>query len=471
MVTEPFQEDFVADVFARDAADVSRPAFLECWLLIAEGNTKTTTIAALVLYHIRHRPKGYVPVAASSRDQAEQLYRQAEGLIKATEERHPTWKGFFKYLEGYRRIRCDGMGSRIQIYAADDATGDGVIPTLCITEELHRHKNLKLYRTWRGKVKKRRGQIVAISTAGEPGSEFEQTRARMRESLPDVTRRTCFTRAAGRKAVLHDWAIPEKADPYDLEVVKNASPFSGITIASLREDLESPSFLLTHWKRFKCNLPTRSENAAITEAEWAAHKTKERIPRGQPVAVGLDVAWKWDTCAMVPLWAKSATSRLLAPAVILEPPRDGSSLHPDIAKKALREIHERNPIHTLVMDITRAEDLAAWATDELGCEVLEHSQSNAQAALDYERFMKALRTGGLEHAGDGGLTSHAMNAVARMLPDGKTRFERPASMRQAEGQERRVIDALTAAAMVNSEVAAPTKKPSVYEKRGLRTVG
>lgn len=453
-ILEGYQAEFVADVFA---------GFIENWLLIPEGNGKTTLIGALALYHIRFRASGFVPVAASSRDQAEVLYRQAEGLVL----RSPKIRKLFRCLEGYRRIRCDSMGSRIQVFAADDRTGDGVVPTLCIVEELHRHRDLKLYRTWRGKVKKRKGQIVAISTAGEPGSEFEQTRARIRESAPEITRRTCFIRAAKTpQIVLHDWAIPEKANPEDLAVVKAANPFSGITVAGLREDRESPTMTLAHWRRFKCNLPTRSDGAAITEVEWAQAATRARIPARVPIALGLDVGWKWDTTALVPLWVGGLREggtlttgvRLLGPAVVLTPPRDGTSLHPDEIKRALLEIYRQNPIHTVVMDMTFAEDIAAFCRDELGATIIDHSQGNAQAALDYERFMEGLRTRGLRHAGDAALTRHAMNAVARMLPGGDVRFDRSSSTRQGGDQEARVIDGLVAAAMVNSDVVAPPKR-------------
>lgn len=450
MVLEDFQAAFIADVFA---------GYVENWLLIPEGNTKTTLTAALALYHIEHKRGGYVPVAASSRDQAEQLYRQAEGFVLRTKR----LRTVFKCLAGYRRIRCDAMRSRIQIFAADDRTGDGVIPTLAIIEELHRHRDLKLYRTWRGKVKKRKGQIVAISLAGEPGSDFEQTRARIRESSPELTRRTCFVRAAkAPQIVLHDWAVPEKADVEDLEVVKAANPFSGITVASLREDRESPTMTISHWRRFKCNLPTRSDQAAIVETEWAAAATEARIPKGQPIALGIDIGWKWDTTALVPLWFRDARFRLLGPATVLVPPRDGTSLHPDEVKKALSAIHARNPIHTVVMDITRAEDIAAWAHDELKAKVIEHSQGNAQAAIDYDRFMEALRQDWLKHSADPELTRHAMNAVARMLPDGHHKFERPQATRQIKDQQQqavRVIDALEAAAMVHS-VFAPKGSPA-----------
>src|SRR3970040_775456 len=64
---EPFQEAFLADVFA---------GFPECWLVVPEGNGKTTLIAGLALYHAEFRPHAAIIVAASSRDQAGIVYRQ-----------------------------------------------------------------------------------------------------------------------------------------------------------------------------------------------------------------------------------------------------------------------------------------------------------------------------------------------------------------------------------------------------------
>ena len=46
-----------------------------------------------------------------------------------------------------------------------------------------------------------------------------------------------------------------------------------------------------------------------------------------------------------------------------------------------------------------------------------------------------------------------MNAIARQLPEGKVRFDRPVQNRTGNAvQDLRVIDALTAAAMVNSQL-------------------
>jgi hypothetical protein len=462
---EPFQQAFVEDVFA---------GVPECWLVVPEGNGKTTLVAGLALYHAEHRPHAAVPVAASSREQAEIMYRQAEGFVlrspRLVEPQHSTIQAAkgknktdvprFLCLEGYRRIN-HYAGSRIQVFAADDRTGDGVIPTLGIIDELHRHRDMSLYRTWAGKLLKRKGQIIAISTAGEPGSEFENTREKIRQTAPSLERAETFLRAKSTRMVLHEWAVPEDGDVEDMGLVKRANPFSGLTAAALEDKFDSPTMTYGHWRRFVCNLPTRGENAAIQESEWFAAKTDDTIPEGQAIAVGLDLGLKWDTTAVVPFWFREETYRLFGPATILVPPRDGTSLEPDEVKRALHLIHARNPIHTLVMDMSRAETIANWAENEIGCVVIDRSQTNQWAAEDYEKFMDALRNGWLHHAGDEGLTKHVFNAIARILPLGDARFDRPSQTRQGGDQDRRVIDALTAAAMVHAVASAITTQETL----------
>jgi phage terminase large subunit-like protein len=445
-VLEEFEERFAADVFS---------GIPICWLVVPEGNGKTTFVAGLALYIIEHKPSAYVPVAASARDQAEWIYRQAEGLVYRSDRRRE-----FKCLEGYRRIRCDGMGSRIQVFAADDRSGDGIIPGgIAVLDELHRHRDLGLYETWKGKLRKRNAQLVVISTAGEVGGEFELERERLRQSSSEVDRDGCFVRAVAslgekRLSVLHDYAVPEDGDIDDLVQVKAANPASYVTIESL---LEKRAMVRNdqHWSRFTCNRASRGTAAAITEAEWFGAAVDEEIPVGVPVWLGLDVAWKWDTTAAVPLWVRDDEFRLLGPASILTPPRNGNSLDPNLVEKMLLDIHARNPVHTVVMDTSSAEQLGEWIGQHLNATVVDRQQTNPLAVLDYDRFMEALRMGWLFHTGDPGLTQHALNAVARILPLGDARFDRPhQSRRDNRQQDVRVIDALVAAAMAHSTAFA-----------------
>lgn len=443
-ILEPFQEAYAADLFA---------GYPECWLVVPEGNGKTTLLAGLGLYGCEFAPAASIPVAASSREQAEVMFRQAEGFVL----RSPRLRSIFKCQEGYRRIKNMLTGGRIQVFAADDRTGDGIIPfPYALLEELHRQRDLRLYRTWRGKIGKRGGQIAAISTAGEPGEEFEETRERIRQTASESKRKGAFLRAVAGGVCLHEWAVPEGANVEDMKVVKAANPFSGITLETLREKRSSATMTLAHWCRFVCNLATRSALSAITEAEWHKARTSEEIPVGESVWAGLDVGWRHDTTALVPLWIPEWEHRLLGPAVILVPPRDGTSMSPDEIKAALLNLHDRNPIHTLVMDTSNANDLADWAATELDITVVDRGQSNSFQVNDYEKFMEALRQGWLKHTGCPGLARHVLNAIARMLPGGDARFDRPHTSRlgQRGQQDTRVIDALTAAAMVHATAAA-----------------
>ena len=445
---EEFQQRFVADLFS---------GARENWLIVPEGNGKTTLIAGLALYGLRFAPDALIPVAASSRDQARIMYRQAKGFIRRSKLDD---KGFsFEPFDGYRRIdlRVPGKTKRgevagsIEIHAADAGTGDGIIPyPFAILDELHRHKNLDLYETWRGKLDKRNAQIVTISTAGEAGGEFEETREKVRQGVKIVEFRPGFTRCRSDEVSFHEHALEEGGDPEDMEAVKRANPLPSITVDSLAAKRRSPTMSPQHWARFVCNVPTRPDSAAVSELEWLNAQTTEAIPDGAEIVLGLDLGWKYDTTAVVPLWWRDNEFRLLGEPAVLVPPRNGTMLHPSLVKRALEDFIGRYRVSAVVMDMTDGADIAAWLSDEHDLLVIDRAQTTKPQSEDYDRFTEALRNGFLRHTGDATLRRHVLNAVAYMLPDGGAKFRRPSETRQGGNQEVRVIDALVAAAMAHS---------------------
>jgi phage terminase large subunit-like protein len=420
-------------------------------MVVPEGNAKTTLMGGVALYHADYTPEASVVLGASSRDQCEWLHRQAGGFVYRT----PGLSKRFKVLGGSRRIDALRTRGRIQVYAADERTGDGAIFTLALLDELHRHRDLRLYRTWRGKNRKRGGQVVAISTAGDPDSEFEQIRAQFRTEATDVHRDGGHTRAAGEGMVLHDFSVPADGDVEDMAQVKAANPLSTITIQTLTQDRGSPTMSGTHWRRFKCNQAVRGIETAIDEAEWnEAGEDYPGIPKGKHIWVGYDAGWRWDCTAFVPYLWKSREERVLGVPTILTPPRDGTSLNPKAVKQAFRDIYERNPVDVVVMDESRAEEIAAWLKDEFPeMRVVPYGQGDSMKALAAERFLEALREGWLRQPRDPEFTRHVMNAIARLLRDGRTRFDRKSSSRNKSQQDERVWDALDAATMVNASAA------------------
>lgn len=443
-------EDFQIEIVKPILAGVK-----EVWAILPEGNAKTTLMAGFALYHCDYTRSPWVPIAASSRDQAEIMARQGYEMIRNS----PGMLNRFRIYEGYREIRSKRNGGRgIKVYAADTSTGDGVIPTLAICDEGHRHADLSLYRLWTGKLGKRAAQIVMISTAGEPGTEFEEQRDKIRDR---ATRRQRMSKAHVRYEapglVMNEWKVEKSTLASNMTAVKAANPLSSITTTDLKAAFESPTMKLGDWLRLKCNIPARASSVAVTEAEWDAAEVDDTIPAGAHIDLGMDVAWKHDTFAMQPYYA-AEDYFLFGDPEVLEPPGDGSMLHPDAVKAAVQRIHKRNPIDVAVMDMERAEDIAAWLEDELGITVIDRPQGNANAAADYEDFMQMLRNGLMRHTGNPTLRAHVMHAIARDLPGDKRRFDRPSSSRGRRKQQQRVIDCLTAAAMVNNYVCNPPEE-------------
>lgn len=439
---EPFQNEFVADLFS---------GVPEIWLVVPEGNGKTTLLSGVALYHGDHTEDAAVLMAASSRDQCGLLLSQAIGFVN----RSPGFEKRFRTYRGYRRIDCLKTRGEIQVFAADDRTGDGVIPTLALLDELHRHRSLRLYRTWQGKLDKREGQLAAISTAGEPGSEFEITREHQRTEAPEIEVRDRHTRAASPEMILHDFGLRADDDPEDLAVVERANPFSGITEAKLKRKRASPSMTPGHWTRFVCNRATRTEEAAVGEAEWLAAEVPDPGLEGEPCDVGLDLGWKMDATALIPLFQRDG-GWLFGHSRVIVPPRDGNSLRPERIMEAFTVMHAETPIQRVVMDPSAGgEQLAGWLEDNLGAEVISHAQKNVPMSLAAGRFMETLRDGSQKHVQDPDLTRHVLNAIAYELPDGTFKFIRPVRSRESlEDAPRREIDALIAAAMVLSVAAA-----------------
>jgi phage terminase large subunit-like protein len=451
---QDWQLEVVADVFR---------GFPETWLIVPEGNGKSTLLAELALYGADFSDSPWIPVGASSAKQARIIYDQAAGFV----ERTPWLADRFKCFGGYKLIRSLANGGiGIEVFAAEAKTGDGVIPfPFAIVDELHRHDDLRLYSLWKGKLRKRGGQIVTISTAGEPETPFENTRDEIRRRATKRERTGGHLRAEGPGLVLHEWMVEKDELCSDMAAVKAANPLWSITEKTLGEDFASPTMDLGDWKRLKCNRPTRSVVSAITDKEWDDAQVDEEIPANAEMDIGLDIAFKWDTTAGAPLWV-GPNYRLLGAPFILVPPRDGSSLHPDEIKNALLEMAHGYKLRTVVMDMERAADIASWIEDEMGITVIDRGQTNKLACADYEAFMDGLRNGTLKHSGDTGLRAHVLNAIARRLPGGDHRFDRPTSSRRSIGQQdRRVIDALTAAAMVVQHSNRATPKTSVYEQR------
>lgn len=447
---EPWQVEIVGDLFAGYKRNL--------WI-IPEENGKSTLVALLALYGADYTSEPWIPVCASAARQARIIHDQAAGFIRRT----PGMERRFKPQDGYLRIKSlENGGKGIEVFAYDRDRADGVIPApYALLDELHAQPNIDIWELWGRKLRKRDAQLLGISTGGEPETPFETMRDTIRRRATERSRDGSHLRAAGNREILHEWMVPSEDACSDMAAVKAANPLDRITAESLAEDFELITDL-GDWRRCKCNRPTRSSQSAITDKEWDEAETDADPPQGAPVILGLDVAWKIDTTAGVPLWNDGGTRVLLDP-FILVPPRDGSQLHPDEIKHALLEMQHDWRLDLIVMDMHRAEDIAHWIEDEMGLPVIDHAHGKSSVHVaDYRAFTDGLRNGTLKHTGNSDLRAHVLNAIARRLPGGDYRFDRPSSSRHNRFQDTRVIDALSAAAMAVEVSTREVAKPSRY---------
>jgi phage terminase large subunit-like protein len=199
------------------------------------------------------------------------LFKQAASLIQRS--------GLTEELEvkaGYGEIRFKGdrarVGPRIRVIASDATTADGVIPTLALVDELHRHKDGDLYGVFRDGLGKRGGRMLTISTAGYDLNSALGKLRDMAHTLPTFERTGCYNHATAPSFEWHEWCLTDLDDRADMALVKKANPASFVTPEWLRRRFESPSTTPGQWARYACGLWTSGEDTWIEPMVWDALK-------------------------------------------------------------------------------------------------------------------------------------------------------------------------------------------------------
>jgi phage terminase large subunit-like protein len=426
-----FQRRMLADYFA---------AATETLILLPKKNGKSTLLSALALYHLVVTEDAECVIAAASRDQASIMLRQARGFIRRSEPLR-------RLMEvKQREITSLVDDGRIRVLASDVDTADGVIPTLALVDELHRHKSADLYGVFRDGLGPRHGRMITISTAGD---DSESPLGRMRSAayaLPtlkhDGTYR--YARSGDGAYVLHEWALEPEDDRDDMRVVKRANPAPWHTLEALGRRRSSPSMTEWQWARFACGVWLQGEDTAIGPVEWAACGTDDMPEPSGAVRIGLDLGFTVDTTGVVAHWLDENGVAWVPAVTVLVPPSDGTSLRKSEILKACAAFRDRFGATEVVLDPETGGRVLAQDLEDAGFDVVAHSQKPSAMATAAERLHAAIREGTLHHPRDPVLNRHALNAHRKSTEDGRWRFVKETK------QSRKVIDALIALAMVHS---------------------
>ncbi len=271
---------------------------------------KSTLLAALALFHLIATRDAECVVGAASRDQATILYDQAAGFVRRS-------SGLQKHVDvkrGYRELRSSRDSGRIRVLAADVDTADGVIPTLALVDELHRHKSAGLYGVFRDGLGPRNGRMITISTAGEHEQSALGLMRAAALALPDIVRDGAHVRARSLdgKYVMHEWALSKDDDLDDMQVVKQANPASWQTLEALAARHDSPSMLAWQWARFACGLWVGAEAWWIAGEDWGRLTSQDRMEPGDRITLGFDGSRTGDATALIACRLSGRAARAVA---------------------------------------------------------------------------------------------------------------------------------------------------------------
>ena len=404
----------------------------ETLILISKKNGKTTLLAALALYHLLTTRDAMCVIGAASRDQATILYDQATGLVERSE-----LVTLFRAQKGYRRIDARWDRGRIRVLAADENTADGVIPTLALVDELHRHKSAGLYGIFRDGLGPRDGRLITISTAGASlDSPLGVLRSRAYE-LPGFEREGVYRHVRTPEFAMHEWALPPESNVDDLELVASANPAPWQDVEQLRKRHESPSMTPGQWRRFACGIWTEGEEPWLNPALWDRLGDPElELDPAAPSWVGVDVGVRKDSTAIVTVAARG-DGEVAVKARIMRPPSD-DGLPLALVEDAVREACVDRNVQAVLFDpwtFRRSAELLA--EDDLP--MVEFPQSPERMANASENLYRLIETSSLVHDGDPALRSHVVAGAVKQTERGWRLVKDPRSSRP--------IDALIALAM------------------------
>jgi phage terminase large subunit-like protein len=403
LALEPFQREALTEHFE---------GVRETLLLLPKKSGKSTILAGRGLYELITVSHAEIAVVASSRDQAAILLKQAHGFI----DRSPELR---RRLTAVRReIRHRTNGGTMRILAADSDTLDGWIGSLALTDEIGRWRSGENYNLLRAGVVPRDGQIIGISTASDDeANPLGKVRAAA-QALPSYRRAADNDRhkiATSPGFAMHEWSMDPGDDHEDIDLIKQVNPASWQTRELLQEELDSPSFTPWQHKRFRCGLWTAGEDGAISEKEWNACASPgcEIEAGADDVFVGIDLGWKWDTSAMVPIRRYGGKVRIHTPT-ILTPPQDGSSLDAEEMFGSVVAIRKRWPTCRIILDPEAGGEQLAQRIDlDLGGEVIVHSQKAGPMCQASQILSESIAARQLEHPDDDALNRHVLAAGAK----------------------------------------------------------
>jgi phage terminase large subunit-like protein len=428
---------------------------IELVILIPKKNGKTTLLSVLALYHLLMVPRAEAVIGAASKEQAAILHRQATLLIEAAglerralpheygKRAGPTrYEGVFEVREGMHVIRFET--GRLRVMPHEARTGDGVIPTLALVDELHRHPTGELYQVWRNGLLAG-SQMITISTAGsDMDSPLGQllTKAREGYSLEKVKKRRTYTSPSGA-VVLVEYALDPDDDPDDMKLVLQANPAPWVTRKVLQGRKDSPMESVGSWARLACNLWVAGDDGpAVDGKTWDALRVDVGgLADGDTVYVATRITQQGG-CG-IGIAAPKDDGRIAVRAEMH--PYDFPGL-----EAALRRLADRYDVRVIYGYAPQYGLGGVQVITDGGLPLEDQAQSPRVLMEATSTFMALVASGKLLHDGDPVLRKQVLSAIVKEAPTGS--YFAPS----------KEVQGLIAVILAADQASQPPSKPTIH---------
>lgn len=307
-----YQRDLVYRLFGWIKPDARHKTgwvrrFKKAFCFIPKKNGKTVFCSAILLYMLLYdgeaRPMVYA--AAKDRSQAGKLWEDAADLLRASRLKPWLDSKRIEILKGVKTIDFPESGGSLRTLSADAGSADGKSAHALVIDELHVHRNDKLFKTLRYAGRGRMQPLtLIITTAGDDVNSI------CYKEYIDAKR------VAENEVVVTDllpmiFEAPADADLGDPKTWYAANPSLGEILSEeeMRADYEKAcaSPVEMNWfKRYLLNIwvDKNADQGFISGAQWSACRgefTEEDV-KDLPCYLGLDLASRDDFAALALLW-------------------------------------------------------------------------------------------------------------------------------------------------------------------------
>lgn len=430
-------------------------------------NGKSSLCAGLGIYLLMGdgEPGAQVFSCAGDREQARIVFGTAKRMVELEPE-------LGARLKLYRdAIEHPASGSVYRVVSAEAYTKEGLNPSGVIFDELHVQPNRELWDVMTLGVGTRlQPLVIAITTAGYDLDGTicgELYRYGKRVQSGEIADPTFFFR----------WWEPSRADCdwRDEAVWYEANPSLGhfLHLEALRDAANKKPENI--FRRYHLNQWTATAEAWLPFGAWDACRSDLELDPGLPLHVGIDVALRNDSTAIV--CAQKHGERTVVRAFVWENPfpegseqHDAWTLNPFEVERMLRELRQTYPAPTALLNgqllpgpeflfdpaffFRSAEVLAGE-----GLAMVEYPQHDSRMVPASQALYQLVVEGKIAHSGDPALARQVGNVVADQRPRGGWRISKPRGSRKK-------IDAAVALAIAAYRAQFVTQE-SVYESRGM----